>query len=110
MNQKFQLSINKNIVNKSNPHAEGWENVTLDISQLSQHICNGFAFSPGVIKELVSGRKPKKYEIEYAQLLAIDIDNETRERDIENKSWVKVRKTEENGYISWETVKNDVWI
>jgi predicted P-loop ATPase len=103
---KIKLSINKNIVNKvEKPTAHGWHNVEMTAQELLDHIKSGFAFSQGVLKENHDGSKPAKKDVEYAHLLPIDIDN-----DVTDPIVGKRKKTEQEQYLSYDTVVNNKWI
>jgi hypothetical protein len=107
---KFQLSINKNMINKANPSIYGWRNAEMTGQDLADHIMNGFAFSPGVLKPIASGRKPSTKDIKFAQILAIDIDNDIKTHNSLTKKYDKSIKTIEEGYWTYEAAKVDNFI
>lgn len=104
---KIKLSINTNIIDKGNPAAHGWLNAELSVAELIKHIQQGFAFSPAVINpDAIGGTKPKADDVDYAQLLAIDIDN-----DFYDTTEKKTRKkTDKENYLTFDKVKNNIWM
>ncbi len=99
------LLLNSNIINKSDPQNRGWNVKTIQVEKLIQHIQSGYAFSFGVTKEFFPDKKPKTEFISYAQGFAIDIDNV-----ITTKDNTKRKKTESEGYLSFESCLNDPWL
>jgi len=83
----LNLSINKSMINKANPSLYGWKNAEMTGEELADHIHNGFAFSPGVLKPNASGRKPSIKDIKFAHILAIDIDNDIKSYNSITKSF-----------------------
>lgn len=72
----FNLSINKNIIDKGKVSSNGWQNAIMDAKQLALHVHDGFAFSPGSIRNPIKDNpKPKSDDIDFAQLVCVDIDN-----------------------------------
>ena len=106
----FNLSINKNMINKANPSLFGWRNVEFTGEQLAEHIQNGLAFSPGVLKPTASGRKPGIKDINFAQILAIDIDNDIKTYNTITKKYDKRIKNMDEGYWTYEEAKSDDFI
>lgn len=102
---KFNLSINKNMINKANPSLYGWRNAEFTGDELAEHIRNGFAFSPGILKPNASGRKPSIKDIQSAQILAIDIDNDIKSYNSITKKYDKRKKTEQEGYWYFAAAK-----
>lgn len=107
---RFQLSVNKNMINKANPSTYGWRNAELSGEELADHIRNGFAFSPGVLKPNVSGRKPSIKDIKFAQILAIDIDNDIKSYNNITKKYDKRIKTSDEGYWTYNEAKADDFV
>ena len=101
----FQLSVNKNMINKANPSLYGWRNAEFTGQELADHIRNGFAFSPGVLKPNATGRKPAIKDIKFAQILAIDIDNDIKSYNSITKKYDKRIKTSDEGYWTYEEAK-----
>jgi hypothetical protein len=107
---KFKLSINKSMINKANPSLYGWRNAEMEGEELADHIMNGFAFSPGVLKPGAKGTKPGIKDIECAQVLAVDIDNDIKAYNQETKKYDKRIKTKEEGYLTYEDAISDTFI
>lgn len=104
----LNLSINKSMINKANPSLYGWKNAEMTGEELGDHIHNGFAFSPGVLKPNASGRKPSIKDIKFAHILAIDIDNDIKSYNSLTKKYDKRIKTIDEGYKTYsETIKED---
>ncbi len=107
---KFMLSINKNMLNKANPSTYGWKNIEFSGAELAEHVYEGFAFSPGILKPKASGRKPDIKDIKSAQILALDIDNEIKSYNTVSKKYDKRIKTIAEGYLTIDAVKQDEFI
>jgi hypothetical protein len=93
------------MINKANPSLYGWRNAEFTGQELSDHIKNGFAFSPGVLKPNATGRKPAIKDIKFAQILAIDIDNDIKSYNSITKKYDKRIKTSGEGYWTYEEAK-----
>jgi len=104
----FELSINKNIINKGNPTANGWMNVVYTPDELIKSILKGFAYSQ-VLKDGAGTKKPESSDIAFAQLLSVDVDNEVREYDPETKTYKKRCKTIQEGYLTIDSILEDPW-
>jgi hypothetical protein len=107
---KFQLSINKNMINKANPATYGWINAEFAGENLYDHVSEGFAFSPGVLKPQASGRKPSIKDVQFASILAIDIDNDVKEYNGYTKKYDKRIKTIEEGYLTFQEAFEDEFV
>lgn len=106
----LNLSINKSMINKANPSLYGWKNAEMTGEELADHIHNGFAFSPGVLKPNASGRKPSIKDIKFAHILAIDIDNDIKSYNSITKKYDKRIKTVEEGYKTYSEAIIDDFI
>lgn len=102
---KFQLSINKNMLNKANPSTWGWRNVEFSGEELAEHIKEGFAFSPAVLRPNAKATKPSIKDVNFAQILAIDIDNDIKSYNSITKKYDKRKKTEQEGYLCYDAAK-----
>lgn len=100
----MNISINKNILNKGNPTAHGWINADLTVEQLATHIKAGCSFSPGVLKSGVGDKKPTSNDVDYAELLVLDIDNDTI--GIDGK---KRKKNENEKYLDFNVLITKPW-
>ncbi len=109
-NLEFELSINKNIIGKGDPRSPGWVKVKLDAQSILNHVSQGIAFTGGVLKPKASVKKPSTSDIVGADLIAIDIDNTVSHYNKDTKKYDKSKKTESNGYLSWENCINDSWL
>lgn len=107
---KIKLSINKNMLNKANPSIYGWRNIEYTGQELASHIQNGFAFSPGILKANANGKKPSINDIDSAQILAIDIDNDIKSYNSITKKFNKRIKSKIEGYITYEEAIKDPFI
>lgn len=108
---EFKCAINKNIINKSNPHAFGWHNEKLTKEQLAYHIVQGFAFSPGILNnDGINQKKPTIADIQSAQLICVDIDNSIKSYNSETRKYDERRKEPNEGYITFPEVVNNEWI
>lgn len=106
---KFELSINNNIVNKGDPKLHGWVNTIFSPEKFMQHILDGKAFSPSVLKAEAGNKKPKISDISHAQLLAIDIDNDIVATDVNTNKKIKRCKNNDEGYLSFDAIMEDPW-
>lgn len=102
----LKLSINKNIVGKQNPFAQGWRNTEFTLEELIEHIRSGYAFSHAVLIPNAGGKKPSKSDVDYTQMLILDIDNAIKEKNSEGVSHERV-KTAAEGYYSYQAAVND---
>lgn len=107
---KIKLSINKNMLNKANPSTYGWRNIEYKGQELASHIQKGLAFSPGILRANANGRKPSIKDIDSAQILAIDIDNDIKSYNIVTKKYDKRIKSKEEGYITYEEALIDQFV
>lgn len=107
---KIKLSINKNMLNKANPSTYGWRNIEYKGQELASHIQKGLAFSPGILRANANGRKPSIKDIDSAQILAIDIDNDIKSYNNVTKKYDKRIKSKEEGYISYEEALIDQFV
>lgn len=98
------------MINKANPSLYGWRNAEFSGEELADHIQSGFAFSPGFLKPNASGRKPAIKDIECAQILAIDIDNDIKSYNSLTKKYDKRIKTVEEGYLTFKEAIVDEYI
>jgi len=98
------------MINKANPSLYGWKNAEMTGEELADHIHNGFAFSPGVLKPNASGRKPSIKDIKFAHILAIDIDNDIKSYNSITKKYDKRIKGFEEGYWTYEEAKADDFV
>lgn len=96
---EITLSINNRYIDKDlTKIAWGWENKTLNINTLSQYIQKGIGYSSGVIKKDYKTKKaPTDNDIDSAEIMIIDIDNETGE-------YVSLENFCENKYIKEHAV------
>jgi hypothetical protein len=96
----FNLSINFNIIDKGKVSAIGWRNDIMNAEKLAKHVHNGFAFSVGSIRNPIADNpKPKADDIDFAQLVCVDIDNSDK----------KVIIPEPN-YWSYNRIVNDNFV
>lgn len=108
---KFQLSINKNIINKGNPSLPGWENASFDEYQLADHIKAGYAYSGGVmVSDEVNQKKPKVSDIDFSEIISVDIDNSKKVHNAETGKFDSHKLTDEEGYVSFDEVVANKWI
>jgi len=106
-----QYSINSNIINKGHPSAGGWRNIESDVSQLFEAITKkGYAFSPGILKSDSLNKKPSVADIAGAVLLAVDIDNDIKEKDKHSRKFLERTKTLAEGYYSYEDAVSDPYL
>lgn len=98
------------MINKANPSLYGWRNAEFTGDELAEHILNGFAFSPGILKPNASGRKPSIKDIQSAQILAIDIDNDIKTYNSKTKKYDKRKKTVDEGYWTYKEASGDDFI
>ncbi len=110
MNMKFKLSINKNMINKANPSTWGWKNAEFTGEELADHVREGFAFSPAVLKSTAKSSKPSIKDVNFAQILAIDIDNDVKAYNSLSKKYDKHIKSIEEGYLTFEEASNNDFI
>jgi len=106
---KFKLSINKNLINKGDPRLNGWVNAEFNDHELKLHIEQGYAFCGGVLKDGVGTKKPTSSDILCAQLISIDIDNETKIYNKDSKSYDSNIKSIEDGYLPYDIALSDPW-
>lgn len=107
---KIKLSINKNMLNKANPSTYGWRNIEYTAQELASHIQKGLAFSPGILRANANGRKPSIKDIDSAQILAIDIDNDIKSYNNVTKKYDKRIKSKEEGYITYQEALIDQFV
>jgi P4 family phage/plasmid primase-like protien len=107
--RNFELSINKNIINKGDAETRGWYNVTFGVDDFIKHIEGGFAWGVGVLNDPNQRKRPKKVDIEKSILFAIDIDNEEKERQADG-ILIKRKRTDEEGYYTYNEALNDPFV
>lgn len=99
----MKIAVNNNIINKTNkPTAHGWHNEDVDLKSYAKIVQAGFAHSPGVLKNSASGKKPTKADVDYAEFLVIDVDNDTQPIKQDKR-----KKTDAEGYVSFNHIKQD---
>jgi hypothetical protein len=98
------------MINKANPSIYGWRNAEMTGPMFADHIMNGFAFSPGILKPNATGRKPSTRDIKTAQIFAIDIDNDIKTHNSITKKYDKHIKTVQEGYWTYREAKKDAII
>jgi P4 family phage/plasmid primase-like protien len=112
----FALSINKNIKDKGDPRLGGWENALFNVDDLIEHISNGFAYSAGVLKasfldkKKIRDSKPSRDDVEFAELLSVDIDNTMFVFDELIKQSRPIKKDLEHGYFSFTNAMEDDFV
>lgn len=104
---EITLSINKGYIDKDlTKIGYGWNNETLSIQTLSEYISKGIGYSAGVIKsEINTNKAPSKSDIDRAEILIIDIDNDT-EHYISIESFIENNYIKKYGAILHETIRS----
>ncbi|GAB1372806.1 hypothetical protein MASR1M45_28690 [Candidatus Kapaibacterium sp.] len=68
------------------------------------------SISPGILRANANGRKPSIKDIDSAQILAIDIDNDIKSYNNVTKKYDKRIKSKEEGYITYQEALIDQFV